>query len=75
MASDTPQIRGKAIEWGEAGVERMADLSLEDVVEAAVFWHEHAPRGMKGLLDAKVATIGNILNPDQTEDQWPYTSI
>jgi hypothetical protein len=58
------QIRGRAIEWGEAEIERMGNLSLEDVVEAALFWHENAPRGMKGLLDAKSAAT-----------EYPHTSL
>ena len=47
--------RGKAIRWTEADLDRLAQVSPEDVEEAKVAYRKDAPTRYRDLLDAEPA--------------------
>lgn len=44
---------GDPIDWSEADIARMAEVSEEDKVAALAFWQANAPPGLKNLPQAR----------------------
>lgn len=44
---------GEPIEWSEADIARMADVTEEDKVSALAFWQANAPPAFKHLPQAR----------------------
>lgn len=50
-----PKVKpvGQPIEWSEADIERLANVTEEDKAAAKAFWRRTAPRKLKRIVDAK----------------------
>jgi hypothetical protein len=44
---------GRAIRWTAADIERLAEITPEDIASAKAQFNRLAPRKLRGLLDAK----------------------
>lgn len=47
--------QGKAVDWTDAEIERLAEVTPEDVAAAKAHWKRLAPKRAKRLLDARKA--------------------
>lgn len=56
MAIERSVPRGKALDWSEEEWDRAAEISPQDVEEAAAEFRKHAPADRAELLDAEVET-------------------
>lgn len=50
---------GDPIQWTEAELAAMTEITPADVEAAAVAWRKHAPARFRNLLDAKTVEDGN----------------
>lgn len=46
---------GEPIDWTDADIEQMSQVSQADVKHALALWRNDAPAGFKDLLDAEVS--------------------
>ena len=44
---------GEPVDWTDADIDRMAQITQEDVFCAVAHWRANAPKRAKGLLDAR----------------------
>lgn len=45
--------QGEAVQWSEADIERLAEITPEDIASAKAHWNRLAPKRIKRVLDAK----------------------
>lgn len=45
--------RGKALDWSDEDIDKLAEVSEADIAAAAQEWRDTAPPGFEGLLDAE----------------------
>jgi hypothetical protein len=48
-----PVARGEATEWTDADLDRMAEVTPEDIRDARTAFHRDAPAESRGLIDAE----------------------
>jgi hypothetical protein len=57
--SKAPKITGKALDWSDAEIDRLTEITPEDVASAKAVYRRLAPKKAKRLLDAKTKDDGN----------------
>lgn len=51
--SQPSKVQGEAIDWSDDDIDRLSEITPEDIASAKAHWNRVAPKKLKKVLDAK----------------------